>query len=250
MPEAGKTLQPFETATFTASDAAISYARYGEQGADAPILILVHETGGSRDAFDKLVGVLAPYYQVITYDLRGHGASEGDAELATYQQHAGDLFAMLNCLQIGQACFLGLGDGAAIVLQLASDHQERVAAIVTISGVLSIAGLTTQARLSSAIDKRVGGLLAGFSKKAGDTPGPATLLGVSEVEVAPLARVQADALLVTGDNDPVKREHSKAISTTLPNAELRFIDDGGRDILAENSAEVCELVRHWLVDEG
>lgn len=235
----------------TPSDATIAYDVFGKLTPTTPTAILVHETGGSKEAFSQLIGVLAPYYTVIAYDLRGHGASSGDADVLTYQDHAKDLFALLNGLQIGQAVLVGHGDGGAIALQLATEHQERVAAIVTISTALNATALTTQARLSPAIDKHQGGLLASLAHRVRDDYyGPATLLGSSKVDVAPLAHVQTDVLVITGDDDPVKREHSKAIAETLPHGELRFVEGTGRDLLTEDADEVDEMIRHWLVEEG
>ena len=256
MSAAKKQTRPYPEPTTSGSfdvnaDVTIAYDVFGELTPSSDVLILVHETGGTKEVFSRLIPVLSPYYTVIAYDLRGHGASTGDDSQTTYQDHARDLFTLMNRLQIGQACLVGASDGGAIVLQFAATHQERVAALVVISTPLDISALTTQARLSSSIDKRIGGLLTGMSRHLGDDYfGPSTLIGTSEVELAPLSRINVDALVITADNDPIKREHSKQIADALVNGELRFVDTNARDLLVEAPDELNEMIRHWLVDEG
>ncbi|MFK7938398.1 MAG: alpha/beta fold hydrolase, partial [Roseovarius sp.] len=47
---------------------------YSVEGSGPP-LILVHGIGAARNTWAKLLPVLTPHFTVVTYDLRGHGAS-------------------------------------------------------------------------------------------------------------------------------------------------------------------------------
>ena len=42
---------------------------------DGPPLFLIHEIGASYETWAKTLPVLTPHFNVITYDLCGHGAS-------------------------------------------------------------------------------------------------------------------------------------------------------------------------------
>ena len=49
---------------------------------EGPPLILIHGIGAARDTWAKALPVLTPHFTVITYDLRGHGASPVPASSA------------------------------------------------------------------------------------------------------------------------------------------------------------------------
>ena len=42
---------------------------------DGPPLFLIHGIGAARNTWAKALPVLTPHFTVVTYDLRGHGAS-------------------------------------------------------------------------------------------------------------------------------------------------------------------------------
>ena len=47
---------------------------YSVEG-EGPPLFLIHGIGAARNSWAKLMPILVPHFTVITYDLRGHGAS-------------------------------------------------------------------------------------------------------------------------------------------------------------------------------
>lgn len=104
---------------------------YYEVQGEGPPLILLH--GGFADLrmWQPQISVFAQNYQVITYDLRGHGQT-GSSEVRRYSAHlfAGDLEALLQQLGINQAIVCGLSLGGMIAQAYAALHPERIAALI------------------------------------------------------------------------------------------------------------------------
>ena len=102
---------------------------------DGPPLFLIHGIGAARNTWAKLLPILTPHYTVVTYDLRGHGASplpEGEFGLE-------DLVADLEAIRIKtgfeQAHFAGHSLGGMIGPAYAHAFPDRVLSL----GLLSTA---------------------------------------------------------------------------------------------------------------
>lgn len=104
-----------------------------------PPLFLIHGIGAARNTWAKSLPVLTPHFTVITYDLRGHGASpmpEGEFGL---DELVDDLEAVRAKLGIEKAHFAGHSLGGMIGPAYAHRYPERVLSI----GLLSTAAFRT-----------------------------------------------------------------------------------------------------------
>src|SRR5687768_10155247 len=63
---------------------AISYRLVGPLTGAAPTLLMTHGFAASAHMFDANARALAPDHRVITWDLRGHGASDAPDDPAAY----------------------------------------------------------------------------------------------------------------------------------------------------------------------
>ena len=112
---------------------------YTIQG-DGPPLFLIHGIGASRDTWAKTLPVLTPHFTVITYDLRGHGASPMPNAEFGLNELVADLEALRNRLGIAEAHFAGHSLGGMIGPAYARLHNERVLSL----GLLSTAAFRTK----------------------------------------------------------------------------------------------------------
>ena len=78
-------------------------------------LFLIHGIGASRASFAGLVPHLKNEYRVISYDLRGHGASPKPQPPYTLDDLVEDLEALRSELGIEKAHFAGHSLGASAV---------------------------------------------------------------------------------------------------------------------------------------
>lgn len=98
------------------------------RGAGSPVL-LIPGTPGDGGQFDRLARELSSEHLVITYDRRGTSRSTPpDGWSATsLAEQAGDAADVLAAVGAGPALVFGTSNGAAIALELALRHPQRVA---------------------------------------------------------------------------------------------------------------------------
>jgi pimeloyl-ACP methyl ester carboxylesterase len=112
---------------------------YEEKGSGTPV-VLLHAMTMDSHMWDAYFDVLAQNHRTIRYDLRGHGKSSGIAEkecTATAPcSHAKDLAALLDCLKVDKASFVGFCYGGGEVLSFAVNYPTRVTSIVVMGPTL------------------------------------------------------------------------------------------------------------------
>jgi 3-oxoadipate enol-lactonase/4-carboxymuconolactone decarboxylase len=104
------------------------YRLIGAEG--RPVLMLSHSLGQDHGMWDAQAEALAPYFRVLCYDIRGHGASTvltGEYSIADLGR---DALALAGALGIDRFAFCGLSLGAMVGLWLAANARGRLSAVV------------------------------------------------------------------------------------------------------------------------
>jgi 3-oxoadipate enol-lactonase len=85
-------------------------------------------TGIANDLtlWDVQAAALEGDFQVLCYDLRGHGGSEAPAGEYTIEMLANDLRDLLDSLSVRNTYLVGLGLGGAIAQAFAVEHPDRL----------------------------------------------------------------------------------------------------------------------------
>lgn len=98
----------------------------------APTIIFIHGLGGSLGSwFIYFVIHLIKDYQLLIYDLRGHGKSEYPVNGYKLKNHSEDLFNIINDEQItGEKYIVGYSYGGNIALQYAINYGKEVDKII------------------------------------------------------------------------------------------------------------------------
>ncbi len=133
--------------------AALVWGRAGD-----PTMVALHGNGAHAHWWDPLIPSLVPGWRVIAPDLRGHGLSDR-AEPPAYRvgDFAGDLTAVLGALAPGRIVLVGHSMGGRVALWYASEHPERVRALVLIDSRLTpLRRAETLAWRASVVGKRDG----------------------------------------------------------------------------------------------
>lgn len=97
-------------------------------GSGAP-LVLIHGLASSMSLWAGLDQSQLANSEIISYDLRGHGASERPGGAHTLAKHVADLKGLLSALSIQRATFAGLSLGGMIAMELAASNPEMVAGL-------------------------------------------------------------------------------------------------------------------------
>lgn len=164
---------------------------------DAPTIVLVHGYTNDQRTWHYQRRDLAGEFRVVSYDQRGHGASDeavgGDYTMAAL---VGDLAAVLEvCVPAGERVVVaGHSLGGMSALALADNHSEllgtRIAGLVLVStsgsdivaGILG-AGMTGLQSLATAVAP----LVVGLRGRLGATPTDLTYLGIRALSLCPQA---------------------------------------------------------------
>jgi 3-oxoadipate enol-lactonase len=119
------------------SGVTIRYALSGPES--APVVVLIHELGGSLESWMDAAIRLASTFRVLSYDQRGAGQSEKVRRPFTFDDHLDDLLGLLDRLGIGGPVALaGVASGAAIAVLLAERQPSRVRRLVLCAPALIV----------------------------------------------------------------------------------------------------------------
>ncbi len=119
----------------TADGCNIFYDTQGfEDDAQAkPVVVFLNGMTQSTLHWSSHARALRDQYRVLTYDARGQGQSDiGDLDL-TIEQHAADLTAILDHLNIDQANLVGFSHGARVALGFANHSAHRLDRLILCS---------------------------------------------------------------------------------------------------------------------
>ena len=93
-------------------------------------VVFIHGFPFSHAMWDEQAKMAGERFQVLTYDIRGHGMSDiGDGQY-TIEGHVDDLFALLTTLNIEKPVIVGLSMGGYIALRALERDQNRFRAAV------------------------------------------------------------------------------------------------------------------------
>ncbi len=108
---------------------------YSISGNGSPIVLIHHLAGNTKSWFNQ-IPYFAKDYQVIAYDLRGHGRSAEPKQTFTMDDLADDLFLLLQELGIKKCSIIGHSIGGMIAPLFALKHGSMVDALIIVSGAI------------------------------------------------------------------------------------------------------------------
>lgn len=126
--------------------------RYRDEGT-GPVVVLLHGSYASLDAYDMLANRLAARHRVVRFDMPGMGLSDPVAKGI----HGDDvLAALLDKLAVPRATLVGTSSGGAIAYVFAGRFPARVDALVLANvpaGVLDAGAVPRSAELAAARER-------------------------------------------------------------------------------------------------
>lgn len=212
-------------------------------------LIFLHGNGEDVTYFSHQIAFFQKSYRVIAIDTRGHGKSPRGDEPFTISQFADDLYDFMREHDIRRADMLGFSDGANIALLFTIRHPERVNRLILNSANLNPRGLKTSIYFS---------LMKAYreAKKASEDDEAAykemeflkLMLKEPNITARELREVRVPTLVIAGENDMIKKSHSKKIYKQLPAAKLVFIP--GNHFIANENFDVFNMEVAKFLEEN
>jgi len=215
---------------------------YEIYGAGEPLLLL-HGNNMSIASFNRQIPELAKKYQVIALDSRGQGNSSADSTRLTYELFADDTAAFLDFLRIDSANVLGWSDGGNIGLLLAIKHPRKVKKLASMAAVLYNDNTSISPKLNALLRKQLAEMKDQGVARTDMNYRLKTLL-LTEPHISPdaLAKVTVPVLVMAGEDDIVKREHTALIARKLPGSTLKIFSKAGHEAPTEVTEEFNRTV--------
>lgn len=237
--------------------------------AGAPPLLLVNSLGSDLTMWRPQAEALADRFQVIRFDLRGHGRSPVPPGPYSLDDLGADALALLDRLDVRRASVCGLSLGGMIGMWLASRGPERVdrlvlcctsallgppsawadrARTVLTSGTGAVADAVVARWLTPAYAAAHPRVVGALRTMVAATPavGYAACCGVIErLDLRPsLAAISAPTLVIAGAGDPATPPaHGEAIAAGIPGASLSVVADAAHLANVERPEVITRLIR-------
>jgi len=224
---------------------------YQEYGKGEPLL-LVHGNGSSIKSMKNQIEYFKSKFRVIIADNRGHGKSELKTDSLTYIQIAKDLSGLSNHLKLDSLNIIGWSDGAILGLQMGIYNDLNIKRIVAMAGNLRPDTTAVSSWAPNKIKKTEIKLKELITK--GDTSRDWNLilqrvdllLNQPNISHEDLKKIKAPVLIIAGDRDIIRNEHSIEIFNNIPKSQL-CIMPGATHSAPEMIPEIFnEIVNRFL----
>lgn len=258
------------TADFTTSDGTrLHYVAAGS----GPLVVLLHGLAGSSREFLPTLAALAPEYQAVAVDLRGHGQSMRRPGDLTREAFVADVVALIERLSPGRPVHLvGQSMGAHTAMLTAAAHPELVESLVLLecdaegtapASVATVAGYFDSWPVPFA-DRAAASAFLGDSALAAawlddleDGPGglwprfdadimAGCLQHLAESRCPEWESVQAPTLVVYGGNGMFTDKQRSDFATRRPGTVRVDVPLAGHDVHLENFPAWLKALREFL----
>jgi pimeloyl-ACP methyl ester carboxylesterase len=233
------------------TEAILKLALYYEIYGSGEPLVLLHGNNVSIASFDKQIPELSKKYMVIALDSRGQGNSTGNDTKLTYELFADDTKKLLDYLHVNNANVLGWSDGGNIALILAMKYPEKVKKVASMAAVLYNDSTSVLDDINPLLRKQ----LAEMEQKGVDSMDmnyrlKKLLLTEPNIHPESLKQISAPVLVMAGENDMVRQEHTNLIARKIPKSTLKIFKGTGHEAPSDTPAEFNKTVLGFFNKKG
>ncbi len=216
------------------------YEIYGE----GEPLLMIHGNSQSIGAFLNQVDEFSKYYKVILVDSRGRGNSSYDHNVElTYALQVEDMIEFVDYLELDKVHVLGWSDGGIIGLMMAIQYPERISNLIAMAANIFPEGVK-----KTSLDR-----IKTYKQSIEDQDGSSIVLDLlnmllkyPQLEFSDLQRIESKTLIVAGDHDEIRNEHTVRIFENISNAQLAIMPNETHYLPAENPTLFNEVVLKFM----
>ena len=222
----------------------IYYETYGK----GEPLLLLHGNGQSISAFSKQIPALSEKYKVIAVDTRAQGKStDHTTEKFTYDLFADDMKVLLDSLHLKNVNVLGWSDGGNTALIMAIKYPDYVNKVMVMGANLNPS--------SAAVDEDILKQANRDIKKLEKDKSVATttmvkllkmVLTEPNINVDDLDKIRSKVLVMAGEKDLIKAEHTRLIAAHIKDAKLQIFKGETHFVPEENPTKFNEVILGFL----
>jgi 3-oxoadipate enol-lactonase len=236
-------------------------------------LVFIHGLGSSTRDWESQVPEFSRSYEVITFDLRGHGQSDKPVEPYTIPMFAADTADLLSALGVETAHLVGVSLGGGVAFQLAIDYPQLVKTMTIVNSAPFMPGSPEQIRQEmdrrTAIVQQMGMRAMGEALAPNLFPRPEqarlrqtfverwaengrrayieAMLSMAGWDVLnKVGSILCPTLVIASDHDYSPLEIKEAYVKLMPNAELVAIHDAHHAVPLEAPEEFNAVLAAFL----
>jgi pimeloyl-ACP methyl ester carboxylesterase len=230
--------------------AQIYYEEYGEGEA----LLLIHGNGADIKSMGNQIDYFKTHYRVIVADSRGHGKSELNTDSLTYVQIAEDWLALVGHMELDSFYIIGWSDGGNVGLLMGIDQDSRIKKLVSMGANLRPDSTAIYAWKYDAWEKKQKNAKIMIEK--GDTSENwdfmlqrlNMMLYQPQISHSDLRKIRCPVLIMAGDKDLIRLEHSVEIFQNIPKAHLCIMPGETHYTPASNPDYFNQIAEKFITD--
>lgn len=236
-------------------------------------LLFIHGLGSSSRDWENQVNFFAEHYQVILFDVRGHGKSSKPPGPYSIPLFAADTAKLLERLGIAPVHVVGISMGGMIAFQLATSHPEMLKSLVIVNAGPEFIMQTLKERLQTWQRfmvvrifgmRKIGEILSErmfpkpehaelrdiFVERWAENDPRAyresmhAILGWSVMDR--IGGITCPTLVIASDEDYSPVEEKKSYTEQIPKGELAIIADARHGVPAERPEEFNAVLEAFL----
>lgn len=193
-------------------------------------LLFIHGNGGSINNFTKQIPYFSQKYKVIVADSRAHGKSIDPADSISYEMMADDFAELLDAMKIDSAYVIGWSDGGINGLLMAIRHPEKVKKLAITGASLRPDTTAVPQEVWDMVTPTYNRLKGKPDKNEREKGGYKLLKLLVEnphIPLSDLQKISCPTLVIGGDHDVIKEEHTLEIYKNIPKAYLWILPNSG-----------------------
>lgn len=199
-------------------------------------LIFLHGNGGSIKSSRVKIEYFKKQFKVIAIDSRAHGKSIDTTKNLTYTQMANDVKVLMDSLKIDSAFVFGQSDGGILGLLLAIHYPKKIAKLATFGANIFPGDKALFTELNQLVKDTLKTTTNFNTRKL-----YSLLAYQPSITEKELQKIQCPVLIMSGDRDAIRLEHSIKIFENIKNSNL-FVMPGGSHFGSYQKPELFNLV--------
>lgn len=240
-------------------------------------VVLIHGVGLNKEMWGGQIVGLAPHFQVIAYDMLGHGASPRPRSDTVLADYARQLKELLDHLQLPRATIIGFSMGGLVARAFALLYPESLEGLVILNSVFNRsaeqrAGVIerTQQAAEHGPDANAEAALTRWFSREYRAANPAQIAAIQKVlagndpqgylttyalfatqdmyRAEDLGSIRVPSLIATGELDPGSTpEMARELAERIPGAQLVILKEQRHMMPVESPRLVNRMLLDFLL---